>query len=50
LGLDGNEVAIESDGKRLTVPFRNVAEAKLVLTDQLIADDLKTRKRAIREN
>jgi ribosome maturation factor RimP len=50
LGLDGNEVAIVSDGKRLTVPFRNVAEAKLVLTDQLIADDLKTRKRAIREN
>jgi ribosome maturation factor RimP len=44
IGLDGNEVAIEVEGERLKFPFRSIAEAKLVLTDKLIAEDLKARK------
>jgi ribosome maturation factor RimP len=44
LGLDGNDVAFESGGARFTFPFRNIAEAKLVLTDKLISEDLKARK------
>ena len=50
LGLDGNDVVFESDGQRLAIPFRAVAEAKLVLTDKLIQEDLKARKRAQQEN
>ena len=46
LGLDGQDVTIESQGQRLSIPFRDIAEAKLVLTDALIAEDLKARKRA----
>ena len=46
LGLDGQDVTIESQGQRLAIPFRQIAEAKLVLTDALIAEDLKARKRA----
>jgi ribosome maturation factor RimP len=46
LGLDGQDVTIESQGQRLSIPFRGIAEAKLVLTDALIAEDLKARKRA----
>lgn len=44
LGLDGNDVVIEADGMRLKFPFRAIAEAKLVLTDELIQEDLKARK------
>jgi ribosome maturation factor RimP len=44
LGLDGSDVAIEIDGARRTLPFRAIAEAKLVLTDALIQEDLKARK------
>ena len=50
LGLDGNEVVVEAQGSRLKFPFRGIAEAKLVLTDQLIAEDLKARKHAQQEN
>jgi ribosome maturation factor RimP len=46
LGLDGNDVAIEAQGQRVRFPFRAVAEAKLVLTDKLIQEDLKSRKDA----
>jgi ribosome maturation factor RimP len=46
LGLDGNDVVIEADGQRLKFPFRSIAEAKLVLTDRLIQEDLKARKSA----
>ena len=46
LGLDGQDVTIDSQGQRLAIPFRQIAEAKLVLTDALIAEDLKARKRA----
>jgi ribosome maturation factor RimP len=44
LGLDGNDVVIEIEGQRLTLPFGSIAEAKLVLTDRLIQEDLKSRK------
>ncbi len=44
LGLDGNDVEVEAQGTRLKFPFRAIAEAKLVLTDKLIEQDLKTRK------
>jgi ribosome maturation factor RimP len=46
LGLDGNEVMVETQGARLKFPFKGIAEAKLVLTDELIAEDLKARKAA----
>ncbi|HTQ13113.1 MAG TPA: ribosome maturation factor RimP [Rhizomicrobium sp.] len=44
LGLDGGDVVVEVDGERRLFPFRAVAEAKLVLTDALIREDLKGRK------
>ena len=50
LGLDGNQVAMESQGARISFPFRGIAEAKLVLTDKLILEDLKARKHAQQEN
>jgi ribosome maturation factor RimP len=46
LGLDGNDVMIETQGARVRFPFRAIAEAKLVLTDKLIQEDLKARKNA----
>jgi ribosome maturation factor RimP len=45
-GLDGNDVVITSQGSRIQFPFRSVLEAKLVLTDKLIQEDLKARKSA----
>ena len=45
LGLDGNEVVLEMEGERLSFPHATVAEAKLVLSDKLIEEDLKSRKR-----
>ena len=45
LGLDGQDVTIEAQGQRFAIPFAQIAEAKLVLTDALIAEDLKARKR-----
>jgi ribosome maturation factor RimP len=44
LGLDGNDVVVDAAGQRLKFPFRAIAEAKLVLTDKLIQEDLKARK------
>ena len=46
LGLQDNDVVIETDGARIAIPFKQIAEAKLVLSDALIAEDLKARKRA----
>jgi ribosome maturation factor RimP len=46
LGLDGSDVVLDAAGARLKFPFRAIAEAKLVLTDKLIAEDLKARKHA----
>lgn len=44
LGLDGQDVAIRADNTDIKFPFRAVANAKLVLTDKLINEDLKARK------
>jgi ribosome maturation factor RimP len=50
LGLDGTDVALQADGSKISdgatlkFPFRAIAEAKLVLTDRLIEEDLKARK------
>ena len=46
LGLEGNDVVMDAAGTRMKFPFRNIADAKLVLTDKLIEEDLKARKRA----
>ena len=43
-GLDGNDVVITAQNQRIAFPFRSVLEAKLVLTDKLIQEDLKSRK------
>ena len=43
-GLDGGEVVMDAAGQRLKFPFRAIADAKLVLTDKLIQEDLKARK------
>ena len=44
LGLEGNDVVFESQGVRAQFPFHIIADAKLVLTDKLIEEDLKARK------
>ena len=44
LGLDGQDVAIRADNSEIKFPFRAIANAKLVLTDKLINEDLKARK------
>jgi ribosome maturation factor RimP len=46
LGLDGNDVVLDVDGTRKSFAFRAIAEAKLVLTDALIQEDLKAREKA----
>lgn len=46
LGLEGNDVALEVDGEKLVIAFATIAEAKLVLTDKLIQQDLKAREMA----
>jgi ribosome maturation factor RimP len=51
LGLDGTDVMIRpsdaTDGNTdIRFPFRTIANAKLVLTDKLINEDLKARKGA----
>lgn len=45
LGLEGTDVLLDAGGQKLKFPFRAIADAKLVLTDKLIAEDLKGRKR-----
>ena len=49
-GLKGEDVVLEADlGKgpsEIAIPFMSIGEAKLVLTDELIAHDLKRRKDA----
>ncbi len=47
LGLDGSNIVIAADGARLSVPQGAVAEAKLLLSDALIQEDLKARKKQI---
>src|SRR6478735_1643089 len=43
-GLDGQDVAIRADNADFKFPFRAIANAKLVLTDKLINENLKARK------
>jgi N utilization substance protein A len=43
LGMDGQDVAIRADNADFKFPFRAIANAKLVLTDKLINEDLKAR-------
>jgi ribosome maturation factor RimP len=45
-GLDGQDVMIRADNSDIKFPFRAIANAKLVLTDKLINEDLKARKGA----
>ena len=45
-GLDGQDVVIVSGQDRIQFPFRSILEAKLVLTDKLINEDLKAKKNA----
>jgi ribosome maturation factor RimP len=44
LGLDGSDVMIRADNTDYRFAFRAVANAKLVLTDKLINEDLRTKK------
>jgi ribosome maturation factor RimP len=51
IGLDGNDVVLDFTNdkgamERLRFAFSSLADAKLVLTDKLIAEDLKARERA----
>jgi ribosome maturation factor RimP len=49
LGLDGQDVRIRDTSignDEIRFPFRAIANAKLVLTDKLINEDLKARKGA----
>jgi ribosome maturation factor RimP len=43
MGLDGNDVVITIDGARTKFPFRSISDAKLVLTEKLIQEDLRAR-------
>jgi ribosome maturation factor RimP len=43
LGLDGNTIVIDVDGARQSFPHAAIAEAKLLLSDALIREDLKSR-------
>jgi ribosome maturation factor RimP len=45
LGLDGSDILLEVEGARLSFSQANIAEAKLVLTEKLVEEDLKSRKR-----
>ncbi len=44
LGLDGNAVVLETNGERIAIAFGAIADAKLILTDKLIQEDLKARE------
>jgi ribosome maturation factor RimP len=51
LGMDGGDVVIRpvdarADGKDVRFAFRSLVNAKLVLTDKLIQEDLKARKKS----
>jgi ribosome maturation factor RimP len=44
LGLEGTNVVVEVNGARRTFPHGSIAEAKLVLTNRLIQEDLRSRR------
>ena len=47
IGLDGRDIVMDvqsaSGAQRIRIPFNEIAEAKLVLTDKLIQETLKAR-------
>ncbi len=43
MGLDGNDVVVKVAGTELKLPFDAIVDAKLVLTDKLIEEDLRSR-------
>jgi len=45
-GIDGNQVLLATGTEKIQFPFPAILEAKLVLTDKLISQDLKARKSA----
>ncbi len=49
-GLDGNDVVIATGTDKIQFPFHAIVEAKLVLTDKLINEDLKAKKNADSKN
>jgi ribosome maturation factor RimP len=44
LGLDGTDIVLDVEGARQAFSHATIAEAKLVLTDKLVEEDLKSRK------
>ena len=48
-GVEGNEVLIDIDQGVIGLDFDWLADAKLVLTDELVAESLRTRKHAFDE-
>lgn len=48
-GLDGSDVVLATGKETLTFPFAAITDAKLVLTDKLIEEDLKAREAAHKE-
>jgi ribosome maturation factor RimP len=48
-GLEGSDVVLEAGKQTIVLPFGAIAEAKLVLTDKLIEEDLKAREAAHKE-
>jgi ribosome maturation factor RimP len=46
LGVEGGEIRLEVQEGRVSLPFKQISEARLVLSDALIAEDLRARKRA----
>ena len=48
-GVEGNEVLIDVEQGTIGLEFAWLTDAKLVLTDELIAEDLRARKRAFDE-
>ena len=49
-GLEGNDVVITMSDGRAQFPFRAILEAKLILTNKLIDEDLKAKKNAQPKN
>jgi ribosome maturation factor RimP len=45
-GVENGEILIETDQGPARVPFDQLADAKLVLTDELVAESLRARKHA----
>jgi len=45
-GLDGQDVVVALPEGKAQIPFRAILEAKLVLTNKLIEEDLKAKKHA----